>query len=94
MLSHTGASATGSVVYRRGGAYDNVNCTDSDERLSDCEHSVLGGINPRDQCSTGQFAQVECKGMPALGFKAIHTRQQRARQILMKSDILLCTFPL
>ena len=94
MLSHTDASSTESVFYRRGGAYENVNCTNLNQNLSDCEHGILGGVNPRDQCSTGQFAQVECKGMPALGFKASHTHQQRARQILMKFDILLCVHSL
>ena len=73
ILLHTVASSTASVFYRRAGAYDRVNCTNSDQTLSDCEHSLIGGINPRDQCSTGQFAQVECKGMPALAVFAVHT---------------------
>ena len=66
ILLHTVASSTASVFYRRGGAYDRVNCTISNLTLSDCEHSVIGGVNPRDRCSTGQFAQVECKGMQAI----------------------------
>ena len=66
ILLHTVASSTASVFYRRGGAYDRVNCTNSDPTLSDCEHSLIGGVNPRNQCSTGQFAQVECKGMQAI----------------------------
>ena len=76
MLLHTVASSRASIFYWRGGAYDRVNCTNSDQTLSDCEHSLIGGVNPRDQCSTGQFAQVECKGMPALAVFAIHTTKQ------------------
>ena len=79
-LSHTVANSTASVFYWRGGAYDKVNCIDTDQSLSDCEHSVIGGINPRNQCSTGQFAQVECKGMPALAVFTIHTTKQSACQ--------------
>ena len=61
---HTVASSTASVFYMRAGGYARVNCTNSDQTLSDCEHSLIGsgGDNP---CRTGQFAQVECKGMPA-----------------------------
>ena len=65
MCSHAVAISTASVFYRIGGVYDRVNCTDSDQTLSNCSHSLIGGVNPRNRCSTGQFAQVECKGMPA-----------------------------
>ena len=75
LLLHTVASSTASVFYRRGGAYDRVNCTNSDQTLSDCEHSLIGGINPRNQCSTGQFAQVECKGMQALRSMILYVLQ-------------------
>lgn len=75
LLLHTVASSTASVFYRRGGAYDRVNCTNSDQTLSDCEHSLIGGVNPRDQCSTGQFAQVECKGMQALRSMILYVLQ-------------------
>ena len=82
MRSHTVASSTASVFYMRGGAYDRVNCTNSDQTLSDCEHGLIGGVNPRGQCSTGQFAQVECKGMPVSSVS-----------MSMKSDIPLCILP-
>ena len=65
VCSHAVASSTASVFYSIGGVYDRVNCTNSDQTLSDCEHDLIGGTDPRSQCSTGQFAQVECKGMPA-----------------------------
>ena len=76
ICSHAVASSTASVFYSIGGVYDRVNCTNSDQTLSECDHSLIGGVNPRDQCSTGQFAQVECKGMPA-------------SSVSMKSDIPL-----
>jgi hypothetical protein len=59
------ASSTASVFYATFGAYDRVNCTNSDQTLSDCEHGLIGGVDLLGQCSTHQFAQVECKGMPA-----------------------------
>ena len=80
MRSHAVANSTASVFYMRGGAYDRVNCTNSDQTLSDCEHGLIGGIDPRSQCSTGQFAQVKCKGMPA-------------SSVSMKSDIPLRILP-
>ncbi len=58
--SHSVASSTAAIFYASGGAYTRVNCTNSDQTLSDCEHGLIEGFDPRNQCSTGQFAQVEC----------------------------------
>ena len=61
--SHAVASSTASVFYMRGGAYDRVNCTNSDQTLSDCEHSLIERFIPRDECSTHRFAQAKCKAV-------------------------------
>ena len=58
---HVVASSTASVSYVLGGAYNRVNCTNSDQTLSDCEHSLIERFIPRDECSTHRFAQAKCK---------------------------------
>lgn len=63
ILTCTVASSTASVFYRRSGAYDKVDCADTDQTLEQCDHDTIHMLSPHEHCSTKEFAQVHCQGI-------------------------------